>query len=229
MAELLPEGDLKKPAASLSVEWFYMTFHRSDRAEYFRSGCKLCKEMLKLLAEYFESIYDSRLSEGLVSRRQLEKIQANAKREMHHELWEQYGPTDHVACDATTDIVNANTVSVAKMSDTPMMRAVRRVSPRARTRVSSPATCMVSMLSIRTKSAAKTCTIGPTKCTKSNPTTTSTRVPTMRVTIIMTLATQAAAMSRAGVITLPCPVMERSPAQRATAAKPSRKTSILSA
>ena len=74
VAELLPEDDLKKPATSLSVEWFYVTFHRTDRAEYVHSGRKLCKEMLKLLVEYFESIFNSRLSEGLVPRRQLEKI-----------------------------------------------------------------------------------------------------------------------------------------------------------
>jgi hypothetical protein len=90
VAELLPEGDLEKPATSLSVEWFYMTFHRTDRAEYVRSGCKLREEMLKLLAEYFESIYYFRLSKGLVPRRQLDKIQANAKHEMRHELRERY-------------------------------------------------------------------------------------------------------------------------------------------
>jgi hypothetical protein len=90
VAELIPEGDLKKPATSLSVEWFYMTFHRTDRAEYVRSGRKLREEMLKLLAEYFELIYDSRLSEGLVLRCQLDKIQADAKSEMRHELRERY-------------------------------------------------------------------------------------------------------------------------------------------
>ncbi len=90
VAELLPRGDLEKPAASLSVEWFYMTFHRTDRAEYVCSGRKLREETLKSLAEYFELIYDSRLSEGLVPHRQLKKIQAKAEREMCHELWEQY-------------------------------------------------------------------------------------------------------------------------------------------
>ncbi len=74
VAELLPEGDIKKPSVSLSVEWFYMTFHRLDRAEYVRSGRKLREESLKLLPEYFEMIYDSCLSEGLVPRRQLDKI-----------------------------------------------------------------------------------------------------------------------------------------------------------
>ena len=74
MVELLPEGNLKKPAASFSVELFYMTFHRTDGAEYVRSGRNLRKETLKLLAEYFESIYDSRLSKGLVPRCQLDKF-----------------------------------------------------------------------------------------------------------------------------------------------------------
>ena len=74
VAELLPEGDLEKPSASLSVEWFYMTFHRSHPAEYVCSGRKLCEETLKLFAKYFELIYDSRLSKGLVPRRQLDKI-----------------------------------------------------------------------------------------------------------------------------------------------------------
>ena len=74
VAELLPKGNLEKPAASLSMEWFYMTFHRTDRAEYVRSGRKLREETLKLLAEYFESIYDSRLSKGLVPRRPLDKF-----------------------------------------------------------------------------------------------------------------------------------------------------------
>ena len=74
VAELLSEGNLEKPAASLSMEWFYMTFYRTDRAEYVCSGRKLCEEMLKSLAEYFESIYDSRLSKGLVLRHQLDKI-----------------------------------------------------------------------------------------------------------------------------------------------------------
>ncbi len=90
IAELLREGDIKKPSASLSVEWFYMPFHWTDRAEYVRSGRKLREELLKSLAEYFETIYDSRASEGLVLRRQLDKIRADAKREMRHELRERY-------------------------------------------------------------------------------------------------------------------------------------------
>jgi hypothetical protein len=51
VAELLPKGNLKKPSANLSVEWFYMAFHKVDRAEYICSSRKLCKEMLQTLVE----------------------------------------------------------------------------------------------------------------------------------------------------------------------------------
>ncbi len=31
LAELLPAGDIAMPNESLTLEWFYMTFHKSDR------------------------------------------------------------------------------------------------------------------------------------------------------------------------------------------------------
>ena len=63
VAELLPAGDIITPSAKLQVEWFYMTFHKSDCVEYVRSGRKLRDENLQTLTEYFESIYDSRTIE----------------------------------------------------------------------------------------------------------------------------------------------------------------------
>jgi len=32
IAELLPEGDIVSPNAALQVEWFYMSFHKSDHS-----------------------------------------------------------------------------------------------------------------------------------------------------------------------------------------------------
>jgi hypothetical protein len=56
VAKLLPKGNPKKPSTNRFVEWFYMTFHKVDRAEYVCSRCKLCKETLHTLVEYFETI-----------------------------------------------------------------------------------------------------------------------------------------------------------------------------
>ncbi len=59
LAELLPAGNINTPSAKLQVEWFYMTFHKTDRVEYVRSGRKLREENLQTLTKYFESIYDT--------------------------------------------------------------------------------------------------------------------------------------------------------------------------
>jgi hypothetical protein len=55
IVQMLPEGDIPNPNAALQVEWFYITFRCNDRAEYLRSGRKLCDEMLAILAAYFKS------------------------------------------------------------------------------------------------------------------------------------------------------------------------------
>jgi hypothetical protein len=56
---LLPKGNIPMPNKQLQVEWFYMPFHKSDCAEYVQSGCKLSKEMLQTIAEYFQSIQET--------------------------------------------------------------------------------------------------------------------------------------------------------------------------
>jgi hypothetical protein len=55
ISELLPAGDIPPPNAALQVEWFYMSFHCSDRSEYVRSGQKLVDEMLDSLTKEFRS------------------------------------------------------------------------------------------------------------------------------------------------------------------------------
>jgi len=38
VAELLPAGDIAMPNESLTLEWFYMTFHKSERDQFITSG-----------------------------------------------------------------------------------------------------------------------------------------------------------------------------------------------
>jgi hypothetical protein len=38
MAAALPAGDMHPPNQALQLEWFYMSFHKEDRAKYVESG-----------------------------------------------------------------------------------------------------------------------------------------------------------------------------------------------
>ncbi len=87
IAQMLPEGDILTPNAALvQVEWFYMTFHRSDRAEYLHRGRKLCNETLVSLAAYFESGFDARVADGSLRKLRDKQVRVKARNEYRHEL-----------------------------------------------------------------------------------------------------------------------------------------------
>ncbi len=90
IVQMLPKGDIPNPNAVLQVEWFYMTFHRSDRAEYLRSGRKLCNEMLATLVEYFESGFEARVADSTLRKLRDEQVRVKARNEYRHELHARY-------------------------------------------------------------------------------------------------------------------------------------------
>jgi hypothetical protein len=69
IAELMPAGDIPPPNKALQVEWFYMTFHKTDRSEYVRSGRQLEDETIVSLAEYFERLFNARLLDGSLQKK----------------------------------------------------------------------------------------------------------------------------------------------------------------
>jgi hypothetical protein len=64
VAELLPTGDIAMPNESLTLKWFYMTFHKSERDQFITSGRRIVDEMIKSVTEYFELLYNIKKSNG---------------------------------------------------------------------------------------------------------------------------------------------------------------------
>ena len=64
IAELLPPGGTPLPSEKLAVQWYYMTYHRADRAEYVKSGKKLDDEMIETLSAYFQSLFAQHKIDG---------------------------------------------------------------------------------------------------------------------------------------------------------------------
>jgi hypothetical protein len=82
----LPAGNLPDPNVPLQVEWLYMSYHKSDRAKFVRSGMKLNVEMLMSLTEYFKGIHDVKISDGSLMQKRDDQIRQSARREMRGEL-----------------------------------------------------------------------------------------------------------------------------------------------
>ncbi len=52
------------PNESLILEWFSMTFHKSERNQFITSGRRLVDETIESVTEYFELLYNIEMSNG---------------------------------------------------------------------------------------------------------------------------------------------------------------------
>jgi hypothetical protein len=61
------------PNESLTLEWFYMTFHKYERDQFITSGRRLVNETIESVTEYFESLYNIKKSSGKLKREELKE------------------------------------------------------------------------------------------------------------------------------------------------------------
>ncbi len=89
ITEQLPPGEKQPPSKKLVLQWYYMTYHRSDRTKYVKSGKKLSAETIKSLTEYFQALFAQKKADGLLERAELNRIRQQAKRTLASSLREQ--------------------------------------------------------------------------------------------------------------------------------------------
>jgi hypothetical protein len=85
----LPPGEKQPPSKKLALQWYYMTYHRSDRTKYVKSRKKLSAETIKSLTEYFQALFAQKKADGLLERAKLDRICQQAKRTLASSLCEQ--------------------------------------------------------------------------------------------------------------------------------------------
>ncbi len=94
-AEALPAGEMHPPTKALQLEWFYMSFHKEDRAKYVKSGRHLTNKMLESVAEHFENIFNLQVADGSLAKKRDHQIEQHVRCEMHHELRKPFDEKVH--------------------------------------------------------------------------------------------------------------------------------------
>ena len=89
IAELLPPGKTPPPSKKLTVQWYYMTYHRTNHAEYVKSGKKLSDETIEMLSTYFQSLFAQCKINGMLERHEIERLHNRAKRTLANDLREK--------------------------------------------------------------------------------------------------------------------------------------------
>jgi hypothetical protein len=82
IAEQLPPGEQHPPSEKLTVQWYYMLYHKSDRTEYVKSGKNLRKETLESLTSYFQALFSQKKADGSLKRAELDRIRNRAKQRL---------------------------------------------------------------------------------------------------------------------------------------------------
>jgi hypothetical protein len=90
MAEALPAGDMHLPNLALQLEWFYMSFHKEDRAKYVKSSRRLSNETLKSVTEYFKNIFNLQVADGSLAKKHKRQIKQCVRCEMRHKLCKRH-------------------------------------------------------------------------------------------------------------------------------------------
>ena len=91
------------PNESLTLKWFYMTFHKSERNQFIMSGRRLVDETIESVTEYFESLYNIKKSSG--------KLQKQLEQRDHKKYEAQRGSTKNRYNDKMRNMANEHRTS----------------------------------------------------------------------------------------------------------------------
>ncbi len=70
------------PNEGLQLEWFYMSFHKEDRAKYVKNSRRLSNEMLESVAEYFDNIFNLQVADCSLAKNGERQFKQSVRREM---------------------------------------------------------------------------------------------------------------------------------------------------
>jgi hypothetical protein len=89
ITELLPAGETPPPSEKLVLQWYYMTYHCADRAEYVKSRKKLASETIKSLTNYFQAHFSQKKFDGTLERAKIDRLRHRAKKRLASNLREK--------------------------------------------------------------------------------------------------------------------------------------------
>ena len=64
IAKLLPAGDNPKPSGALALQWYYMSYHKSDREKFVLSGKTLKDPTVESVTTFFQALYEQKKLDG---------------------------------------------------------------------------------------------------------------------------------------------------------------------
>ncbi len=74
IAELLPAGNIPKPSDGLSLQWYYISYHKNDREKFVLSGKTLDDKTIESVTTFFQALFEQRKLDGMIERQEAERL-----------------------------------------------------------------------------------------------------------------------------------------------------------
>jgi hypothetical protein len=86
IAKLLPAGNIPKPSGELSLQWYYMSYHKNDHEKFISSGKTLNDKMIESVTTFFQALFKLRKLNGTIERQEAGQIRKRLLREASEKL-----------------------------------------------------------------------------------------------------------------------------------------------
>ena len=116
VAELLPAGDFPKPSEALALQWYYMSYHKSDREKYVLSGKTLKDATFETVTTFFQALYEQKKGDGSLERQEVERLKKRLLRQAMPSLL-IVAPIARDASSRVATIGDATTSNAAETAD----------------------------------------------------------------------------------------------------------------
>ncbi len=86
IAEILPAGDIPKPSDALALQWYYMTYHKSDHEKFVLGGKTLKDVTVKMVTKFFQALYEQKKLNGSLDCQEVERLKKRLLRKASEDL-----------------------------------------------------------------------------------------------------------------------------------------------
>ena len=70
IAKLLPTGDIPKPSDELTLQWYYISYHKSNSKKFVLSGKTLNDETIESVTTLFQALFEQKKLDDTIKRQE---------------------------------------------------------------------------------------------------------------------------------------------------------------
>ena len=86
IAEILPAGNIPKPSDTLTLQWYYMSYHKSDRKKFVLGSKTLKDATVETITKFFQALYEQKKLGSSLDHQEIKRLKKCLLRKASEDL-----------------------------------------------------------------------------------------------------------------------------------------------